>query len=431
MGIRITVPEKEDDLKPRIVVFAAGGAGGNAINNMISAELQGVEFWVANTDAQSLSKSLCQNRIQLGVKCTKGLGAGSYPEVGKQAAEESIEDIRQAVSGANMVFIAAGMGGGTGTGSMPVIAQIAKDEGALVVGVVTKPFSFEGPRRMDIAEAGIKEIEKCVDTLVVVPNENLFRIANEQTSFIDAFKLADNVLYSGVRSITDLITMTGLINLDFADVKAIMSGRGKAMMGTGEAEGTDRAIKAAEAAISNPLLDSSSMKGAKGVLINITGGDMTLYEVTDAANRVREEVTSGTNVIFGSVLNTDLKGKIRVSVVATGIDCKDTDFDLNNTKDTKNIKDTKGTEVINLQIDEIQMAINQDNKDLNSFRNIGEFSDIKLETREIEDSIKGIKKFSTNETHKIKREFDPIPKRPDDDALEIPAFLRKKNSSSK
>ena len=320
MSIRISLPDISD-LKPKILVVGVGGAGVNATNNMISSNLEGVEFWVANTDSQSLDHSLATNKIQLGAISTKGLGAGSHPEVGKIAAEESIDHLIHALDGANMVFVAAGMGGGTGTGAAPVIAKAAKERDILVIGVVTKPFHFEGIRRMKVAELGLEEMENYVDTLIVIPNQNLFRIANEKTTFADAFKTADDVLRRGVQGITDLINMPGLINLDFADIKTVMSEKGKAMMGTGEAEGDNRAVKAAEAAISNPLLDNSSMKGAKGVLINITGGmDMTLFEVDEAATRIKEEVDPNANVIFGSAFNSDLEGKIRVSIVATGID---------------------------------------------------------------------------------------------------------------
>jgi cell division protein FtsZ len=322
MSIKISIPESIE-LKPKITVFGVGGAGGNAVNNMLNAKLEGVEFWVANTDAQALENALTPNRIQLGMKSTKGLGAGSHPEIGKQAAEESMDDIRNILDTTNMVFITCGMGGGTGTGAAPVIARIAKEKNILTVGVVTKPFHFEGARRMKIAEFGLEEMNKYCDTLIVIPNQNLFRIANENTTFMDAFKMADNVLHSGVRGITDLITMPGLVNLDFADIRTVMSEMGKAMMGTGEAEGENRAVLAAEAAISNPLLDNSSMKGAKGVLINITGGsDMTLFQVDAAANRIREEVDPDANIIFGSAFNANLDGKLRVSVVATGIDNK-------------------------------------------------------------------------------------------------------------
>jgi cell division protein FtsZ len=320
MTINIQMPETII-LKPCITVFGVGGAGCNAVNNMITASLEGANFVVANTDAQALEHSLASKRIQLGETLTRGLGAGASPAIGAAAAEEASEEIIEIMRGSNMVFITAGMGGGTGTGAAPVLARIAQEQGILTVGVVTKPFHFEGAHRMKMAEQGLAELQKYVDTLIVIPNQNLFRIANERTTFADAFKMADDVLHSGVRSITDLITMPGLINLDFADIVTIMSKMGKAMMGTGEAAGDSRAIQAAEAAISNPLLDNSSMKGAKGVLINITGGlDMTLFEVDEAANRIREEVDGEANIIFGSAFNKNLEGKIRVSVVATGID---------------------------------------------------------------------------------------------------------------
>lgn len=308
------------ELSPRIVVFGVGGAGGNAVDNMVELELQGVEFVVANTDAQALSRSKASVKIQLGPETTKGLGAGARPEVGAEAAEESRDEVRTLLDGANMVFIAAGMGGGTGTGAAPIIAQVARELGILTVGVVTKPFGFEHARRMNIAEAGIKELRPHVDTLIVVPNQNLFRVANERTPFSEAFRMVDDVLYSGVRGITDLMVMPGLINLDFADVHAVMSGMGTAMMGIGEAEGENRALNAARSAIDNPLLDDVSMKGARGVLINITGGyDMTLYELDEAANEIRAEVASDANVIVGSNFDDALEGKIRISVVAAGL----------------------------------------------------------------------------------------------------------------
>tara|TARA_B100000949_G_scaffold232703_1_gene247504 strand:- start:672 stop:2135 length:1464 start_codon:yes stop_codon:yes gene_type:complete len=309
------------ELQPRIVVFGVGGAGGNAVDNMIKSELQGVEFVVANTDAQALARSSCENRIQLGLETTSGLGAGARPEVGTAAAEESIDEINLYLDGAHMVFIAAGMGGGTGTGSAPVIARCARDRGILTVGVVTKPFGFEGKRRMNLAEQGLAEIKKHVDTLIIIPNQNLFRVANEQTTFADAFQMADRVLYSGVRGITDLMVMPGLINLDFADVRTVMAEMGAAMMGTGEATGESRALEAAQQAVANPLLDDISLKGAKGVLINITGGyDMTLYEVDEAANEIRNQVDPDANIILGSTFDENIEGKMRVSVVATGID---------------------------------------------------------------------------------------------------------------
>ena len=321
MTINLSMPKGAHDLKPRITVVGVGGAGGNAVNNMIRAKLEGVEFVVANTDAQALSQTVAERRIQLGMGLTQGLGAGARPDVGRGAAEEALSEIMDHLSGSHMVFIAAGMGGGTGTGAAPVIARAARDQGILTVGVVTKPFHFEGQHRMRLAEAGIEELTNVVDTLIIIPNQNLFRIANERTTFADAFKMADDVLYSGVRGVTDLMIMPGLINLDFADIRTVMSEMGKAMMGTGEAEGENRALDAAQKAISNPLLDDVSMKGAKGVLINITGGpDMTLFEVDEAANRIRDEVDPEANIIFGSTFDESLTGRMRVSVVATGID---------------------------------------------------------------------------------------------------------------
>jgi cell division protein FtsZ len=321
MTISLTVPQEENDLKPRITVIGVGGAGGNAVNNMIRSNLVGCDFVVCNTDAQAMQQSLAERRIQLGVQTTRGLGAGSRPEVGRSAAEEALDEIMTAIEGANMVFITAGMGGGTGTGAAPVIARATREAGILTVGVVTKPFQFEGSKRMKIAEQGIQELQSFVDTLIIIPNQNLFRVANERTTFVDAFKMADDVLHSGVRGVTDLMVMPGLINLDFADVRAVMSEMGKAMMGTGEAEGDRRAVDAAEAAISNPLLDDVSMKGARGILINVTGGlDMTLFEFDEAANRIREEVDPEANIIVGSTLDETLTGKMRISVVATGID---------------------------------------------------------------------------------------------------------------
>src|SRR5919205_1083769 len=320
MSINLKIPDIRE-LKPRITVFGTGGAGGNAVNNMITSGLQGVEFVVANTDAQALTSSKAQHIIQMGVQVTEGLGAGSQPEVGRAAAEEAIDEIRDHLQGAHMVFVTAGMGGGTGTGAAPVVARCAKEAGILTVGVITKPFHFEGMRRMRVAEAGISELQKVVDTLLIIPNQNLFRVANEKTTFADAFAMADEVLRSGVSCITDLMVKEGLINLDFADVRTIMAGMGKAMMGTGESSGERRAVDAAEAAISNPLLDDVSMKGARGVLINITGGlDMTLFEVDAAATRIREEVDPNANIIFGSTFDQAMEGGMRVWVVATGID---------------------------------------------------------------------------------------------------------------
>ena len=321
MTINLTMPTRENALKPRIMVIGVGGAGGNAVNNMIESKLEGVEFLASNTDAQALVQSLAERKIQLGENITHGLGAGSKPEIGRAAAEEAIDEIADHLAGTHMVFIAAGMGGGTGTGAAPVIARLAREHEILTVGVVTRPFNFEGMQRARIAEAGIQEIQQYVDTLIVIPNQNLFGLANEKTTFSDAFAMADQVLYSGVRGITDLIVVPGRVNLDFSDIRTVMSEMGKAMMGTGEAEGEGRATRAAEAAISNPLLDDMSMNGAREVLINITGGDdMTLFEVEEAADRIRKEVDETANIIFGSAFDPALEGGMRVSVVATGID---------------------------------------------------------------------------------------------------------------
>src|SRR5688572_23214322 len=320
MSIDFVRPEV-DELRPRISVIGVGGAGGNAVANMIAADVQGVDFIVANTDAQALNSSTADRRIQLGLKITQGLGAGSRPEIGRAAAEETLDEVERALEGTHMCFIAAGMGGGTGTGAAPVIAKAARDRGVLTVGVVTKPFLFEGTRRMRAAEAGIEELQKHVDTLIVIPNQNLFLVAKAETTFKEAFMLADEVLQQGVRSITDLMVMPGLINLDFADVRSVMGEMGKAMMGTGEGAGENRALEAAERAIANPLLDGVSMQGAKGVIISIIGGeDMKLLEVDEAANHIRELVDPNANIIWGSAFNPDLQGKIRVSVVATGIE---------------------------------------------------------------------------------------------------------------
>jgi cell division protein FtsZ len=320
MTINLKIPDIRE-MKPRITVFGVGGAGGNAVNNMITAGLQGVDFVVANTDAQALTLSKAERIIQMGTQVTEGLGAGSQPEVGRAAAEEVIDEIRDHLTGAHMVFVTAGMGGGTGTGAAPIIAKTARELGILTVGVITKPFHFEGARRMRFAEAGIAELHKVVDTLLIIPNQNLFRVANEKTTFADAFAMADQVLYSGVACITDLMVKEGLINLDFADVRAVMREMGKAMMGTGEASGEKRALRAAELAISNPLIDDVSMRGARGLLISITGGkDLGLYEVDEAATRIREEVDQDANIIVGATFDESLEGIIRVSVVATGID---------------------------------------------------------------------------------------------------------------
>jgi len=332
MTINLSVPVTHE-LKPKLTVVGVGGAGCNAVNNMITAHLEGVDFVVANTDAQALSNSLTERRIQLGTTLTQGLGAGMRPDVGRAAAEEVTDTIAHHLDGANMLFITAGMGGGTGTGAAPVIARLAREQGILTVGVVTKPFQFEGAKRMRLAETGITELQECVDTLIMIPNQNLFRVANENTTFADAFKMADDVLYSGVRGVTDLMVMPGLINLDFQDVRSVMNEMGKAMMGTGEAEGERRALDAAEGAINNPLLDDVSLLGARGVLINITGGpDMTLYEVDEACNHIREQVDDDANIIFGSTFDEELSGHVRVSVVATGIGAQELSVDEANSR---------------------------------------------------------------------------------------------------
>ena len=322
MTLNLTLPvTQHTDFSPRITVIGVGGGGCNAVNNMIAAGLDGVEFVVANTDAQALLHSRAERRVQLGPHLTQGLGAGAKPEIGRAAAEEATEELARHLDGSHMVFITAGMGGGTGTGAAPVIARMARERGILTVGVVTKPFDFEGIKRRRASDTGLEELQQFVDTLIVIPNQNLFRIANERTTFAEAFKMADNVLHMGVRGVTDLMVKPGVVNLDFADIRTVMAEMGKAMMGTGEADGDDRSVKAAEAAISNPLLEDTSLRGARGVLINITGGlDMTLFEVDEAANRIRKEVDEDANIIFGSSVEDDLNGRIRVSVVATGID---------------------------------------------------------------------------------------------------------------
>ncbi|KAB2849246.1 MAG: cell division protein FtsZ [Hyphomicrobiaceae bacterium] len=335
MSIKLQLP-KLTELKPRITVMGIGGAGGNAVNNMISSNLEGVEFVVANTDAQALAMSSAEHRIQLGISLTEGLGAGSKPEIGEAAAEEAADEIRQQLSGSHMCFIAAGMGGGTGTGAASVVARVAQELGVLTVAVVTKPFQFEGSRRMRVAEAGIDELRKYVDTLIVIPNQNLFRIASDKTTFAEAFQLADRVLHSGVACIVDLIVREGLINLDFADVRTVMTGMGTAMMGTGQAIGERRAIEAAEAAIHNPLLDEVSLRGARGLLLSITGGrDLTLYEVDEAASRVREEVDPEANIIVGATFDDSLKDAVRVSIVATGLEPRRSDASTPRSRETR------------------------------------------------------------------------------------------------
>ncbi|PPR47242.1 MAG: Cell division protein FtsZ [Alphaproteobacteria bacterium MarineAlpha5_Bin9] len=322
MTINISLPDAGPNLHPKITVMGVGGAGGNAVNNMIKSNLEGVDFIIANTDAQALENSNCERKIQLGLTITRGLGAGMRPDIGRKAAEESFEEIKSKFEGSHMIFIAAGMGGGTGTGAAPIIAQLARECGILTVGVVTKPFHFEGSQKMKLANEGIDSLQQHVDTLISIPNQNLFRIANEKTTFADAFKMADDVLYAGVRGVTDLMVQPGLINLDFSDIKTVMSEMGKAMMGTGQSEHEEqRAVKAAEAAIASPLIDDVSLSGAKGLIINITGGkDLTLYEVDEAANRIKQEIREDANIIYGTTCDDRLEGKVRVSIVATGID---------------------------------------------------------------------------------------------------------------
>jgi cell division protein FtsZ len=455
MSINLKMPDKVL-LKPTITVIGVGGAGGNAVNNMIAANLQGANFVVANTDAQALDHSICDRKIQLGAATTKGLGAGASPDVGKAAAEESLDEIKEYLTNSNMVFITAGMGGGTGTGAAPVVAKLAKDMGILTVGVVTKPFHFEGAHRMKTAEHGLKELQNYLDTLIVIPNQNLFRIANERTTFADAFKMADDVLHAGVRGVTDLMIMPGLINLDFADISAVMREMGKAMMGTGEASGEERSIRAAEAAISNPLLDNSSMKGAKGVLINITGGmDMTLFEVDAAANRIRDEVgETDANIIFGSTFNPDLEGIIRVSVVATGIDSDNKPKAQE--QDTLTVDISALENAVAQELEEIVMA-NQEAEE-----QLSKFDEYDLAISETEEFIEEVEvevaphhqqnqaaKPATAETQKTKQSFlsrfastvwgtapkeeeQPAPKKEKElesvsgDVYDVPAFLRKR-----
>lgn len=468
MTLNLKLPENII-LKPTITVLGVGGAGGNAVNNMIRSNLQGAKFVVANTDAQALEHSLADNKIQLGASTTRGLGAGASPEVGEAAAKESENEIKEALAGSNMVFVTAGMGGGTGTGAAPEIARMARDEGILTVGVVTKPFHFEGQYRMKLAEHGLKEMQKNVDTLIIIPNQNLFHIANEKTTFSDAFKMADDVLHSGVRSITDLMIMPGLINLDFADIKTVMSEMGKAMMGTGEASGDeDRAIRAAEAAISNPLLDHRSVRGARGVLINITGGmDMTLFEVDAAANRIREEVgdDSDSNIIFGSTFNKDLEGIIRVSVVATGIDADN--YRISTKVETSVDVEVTSREEINIDFEETSLdheeennfhSESDENEELyeetdisyeDNTEDVKQISPIIEETPKKDDSPKkssifsrmfgALSKFAEEDTQEPKKEdkkteekkmmqhnkkIDPVTD--SSDVLDVPTFLRRK-----
>ena len=386
MTINISIPDVGPNLRPQITVLGIGGSGGNAVNNMMNSNLEGVEFLIANTDAQALQISKCKKKIQLGIKNTRGLGAGMRPDVGKKAAEEAIDGISEMLEGSHMLFIAAGMGGGTGTGASPIIAKLAREKGILTVGVVTKPFHFEGTQRMKLAEKGLEELQQYVDTLLVIPNQNLFRIANEKTTFADAFKMADDVLYAGVRGVTDLMVQPGLINLDFSDVKTVMSEMGKAMMGTGEASGEGRSVAAAEAAIANPLIDDVSLKGAKGLIINITGGnDITLYEVDEAANRIKQEVDESANIIYGTTCDDRLEGVVRVSIVATGID-------LNNAVSPKSLDSSSSLLINNSVYQQTSSEEKRDNftnsdADLNSnFNSLSEENEITEEIEEINEN---------------------------------------------
>ncbi len=367
MAINISLQDVGDNLHPKITVLGVGGSGGNAVNNMMNSNLEGVDFLIANTDAQALQISSCPNKIQLGLNSTRGLGAGMRPDIGRQAAEEAIHEIAEKLDGSHMLFVAAGMGGGTGTGAAPVIAKLARERGILTVGVVTKPFHFEGSQRMKLAEKGIEELQQFVDTLLIIPNQNLFRIANEKTTFSDAFKMADDVLYAGVRGVTDLMVQPGMINLDFSDIKTVMSEMGKAMMGTGEASGEGRAVAAAEAAIANPLIDDVSLKGAKGLIINITGGkDITLYEVDEAANRIKQEVDEEANIIYGTTCDDRLDGLVRVSIVATGID----------SNVSINAKPLESFATVNLNNDVYKLdQINQENNETSIFENEVNYQD--------------------------------------------------------
>ena len=381
MAINIRIPEHQE-LKPRILVFGIGGAGGNAVNNMMLKNLEGAEFVAANTDAQALQQSNAQTKLQLGLQRTQGLGAGAKPEVGNEAAVESTEQIADILDGANLCFITAGMGGGTGTGAAPIVAELARQKGILTVGVVTKPFQFEGNTRMKQANEGILALQKMVDTLIVIPNQNLFRLATEKTTFTEAFSMADDVLYQGVKGVTDLMVKPGLINLDFADVRSVMDEMGKAMMGTGEASGEDRALQAAEKAIANPLLDEISLKGATGVLINVTGSnDMTLFEVDEAANRIRDEVDPEANIIVGSTFDSDLTGSIRVSVVATGIDVSE--FSKPRTQISNGQEESDKNELYKVNVQDYSSQILTENN-TNSEKTIFDQEDLQKEDNELE-----------------------------------------------
>ncbi len=391
MTINISLQDVGDNLHPKITVLGVGGSGGNAVNNMMNSNLEGVDFLIANTDAQALQISSCPNKIQLGLNSTRGLGAGMRPDIGRQAAEEAINEIAEKLDGSHMLFVAAGMGGGTGTGAAPVIAKLARERGILTVGVVTKPFHFEGSQRMKLAEKGIEELQQFVDTLLTIPNQNLFRIANEKTTFSDAFKMADDVLYAGVRGVTDLMVQPGMINLDFSDVKTVMSEMGKAMMGTGEASGEGRAVAAAEAAIANPLIDDVSLKGAKGLIINITGGkDITLYEVDEAANRIKQEVDEEANIIYGTTCDDRLDGLVRVSIVATGID----------SNVSINAKPLESFAAININNDVYKSdQVNEENNETSILENEGNYQETNIDQH-----------ANDHETHlsKINKENDHV-----------------------
>ncbi len=414
MTINISIQDVDQNLHPKITVLGVGGSGGNAVNNMINANLEGVDFLIANTDAQALQISKCPNKIQLGLNSTRGLGAGMRPEIGKKAAEEAIQDLSEKFDGCHMLFVAAGMGGGTGTGAAPVIAKLAREKGILTVGVVTKPFHFEGSQRMKLAEKGIEELQQYVDTLLTIPNQNLFRIANEKTTFADAFKMADDVLYAGVRGVTDLMVQPGMINLDFSDIKTVMSEMGKAMMGTGEASGDGRAIAAAEAAIANPLIDDVSLKGAKGLIINITGGkDITLYEVDEAANRIKQEIDENANIIYGTTCDDRLEGLVRVSIVATGIDAEMSinsnpieNFAPINLNNEIYKKELDSSEKLNFESnEEVENISNQTQE--NHSHNINSYpsDDLNIE----ESTLQELNQSSDLASNELKEETDAIP----------------------
>ena len=414
MTINISIQDVDQNLHPKITVLGVGGSGGNAVNNMINANLEGVDFLIANTDAQALQISKCPNKIQLGLNSTRGLGAGMRPEIGRKAAEEAIQDLSEKFDGCHMLFVAAGMGGGTGTGAAPVIAKLAREKGILTVGVVTKPFHFEGSQRMKLAEKGIEELQQYVDTLLTIPNQNLFRIANEKTTFADAFKMADDVLYAGVRGVTDLMVQPGMINLDFSDIKTVMSEMGKAMMGTGEASGDGRAIAAAEAAIANPLIDDVSLKGAKGLIINITGGkDITLYEVDEAANRIKQEIDENANIIYGTTCDDRLEGLVRVSIVATGIDAEMSinanpmeNFAPINLNNEIYKKELDSSEKLNFESnEEVENISNQTQE--NHSHNINSYpsDDLSIE----ESTLQELNQSSDLASNELKEETDAIP----------------------